>query len=135
MYIMEPELSSMAYIINPSHQSMCMHVYPLIVARQLFGKNVTGGNEYTSNNRRIFGHVVFYAVRVLSKESRLLVLPRTSCYALFTRNSIFKGFVYLMFFFLSKNFIGIAFILGINVTFRVGKRRTCSIIWSKIIAL
>jgi hypothetical protein len=38
------------------------------------------GNEYTSNNRRIVGPVVFYDVRVLSKESRRIVLSRTSCY-------------------------------------------------------
>jgi hypothetical protein len=30
--------------------------------------------------RRIFGGVVFYTVRVVTKESRRLVLPRTSCY-------------------------------------------------------
>jgi hypothetical protein len=33
--------------------------------------------------RRIIGCVVFYAVRVVSKEGRLLVLPRTSCYSIF----------------------------------------------------
>jgi hypothetical protein len=37
---------------------------------------------------RIVGRVVFYAIRVVSKESRRLVLPRTSCssdrYSLFT---------------------------------------------------
>jgi hypothetical protein len=34
----------------------------------------------TRKNRRIDGRVVFYAVRVVSKESRQLVLPRTSCF-------------------------------------------------------
>jgi hypothetical protein len=37
MYIMTPEPISMAYFINPSHQS----VNPHIVARQQFSKNVT----------------------------------------------------------------------------------------------
>jgi hypothetical protein len=37
MYIMAPEHVSMAYFINPSHQS----VYPPIVARQQLGKNMT----------------------------------------------------------------------------------------------
>jgi hypothetical protein len=32
--------------------------------------------------RRIFGGVVFYAVRVVSKESRLSVIPRTSRFIL-----------------------------------------------------
>jgi hypothetical protein len=37
-------------------------------------------NDYTHNNIRNVESVVFYAVRVASKESRLLVLPRTYCY-------------------------------------------------------
>jgi hypothetical protein len=49
---------------SPSHQSLCLYVYPPIVARQLLGKGYRG-NEYTNNNRRIVGHVVFYAVRVV----------------------------------------------------------------------
>jgi hypothetical protein len=49
---------------------MCLYVYPSIVARQRLGKNVTA-----ATNTRLF-----YAVRVVSKESRLLVLPRTSCF-------------------------------------------------------
>jgi hypothetical protein len=35
-------------------------------------------HEYTRNNGKIVGSVVLYAVRVVSKESRRLVLPRTS---------------------------------------------------------
>jgi hypothetical protein len=46
-------------------------VYPLIVAMQWLGKHVP-------RQQRIVG-VVFYSVRVVSKESRRLVLPRTSC--------------------------------------------------------
>jgi hypothetical protein len=41
MYIMTPEPISMAYFINPSHQSVCLYVYPLIVAMQQLSKNVT----------------------------------------------------------------------------------------------
>jgi hypothetical protein len=33
MCIMAPEHISAAYFINPSHQSVCLHVYPAIVAR------------------------------------------------------------------------------------------------------
>jgi hypothetical protein len=35
----EPMLT--AYFINPSHQSVCLYMYPRIVARQLLGKNPT----------------------------------------------------------------------------------------------
>jgi hypothetical protein len=39
MCIMAPEPISMAYFINPSHQSVCLYLYPSIVARQQLGKN------------------------------------------------------------------------------------------------
>jgi hypothetical protein len=45
MYIMAPEPISTAYVINPSHQSVCLYVYPSIVARQRFGKNVTAATN------------------------------------------------------------------------------------------
>jgi hypothetical protein len=38
---METESIPTAYFINPSRQSVCIHVYPPIVARQQLGKNVT----------------------------------------------------------------------------------------------
>jgi hypothetical protein len=40
MYIMAPELMSTAGFINPSHQSVCLYVYPLIVARQRLSRHV-----------------------------------------------------------------------------------------------
>jgi hypothetical protein len=40
-YIMAPAPISTAYYINPSHQSVCLYVYPPIVARQQLGKTVT----------------------------------------------------------------------------------------------
>jgi hypothetical protein len=83
MYIMKPGPISTTYYINPSHQSVCLYVYP-IIAMQRLGKNVIAGNEYTRNNRRIVGSVVFYAVRVMSKKLMRLVLPRTSCFYLST---------------------------------------------------
>jgi hypothetical protein len=42
MYIVAPEPISTAYLINHSHQSVCLYVYPPIVTRQQLGKNVTG---------------------------------------------------------------------------------------------
>jgi hypothetical protein len=41
MHIMEPELISTAYfIINPSPQSVCLYMYPIIVARKRLGKSL-----------------------------------------------------------------------------------------------
>jgi hypothetical protein len=60
MYIMATEPISMAYIINPSHQSVCMCIPPIVdrqilskcilpfIARQQLGKHVPAAmNEYT----------------------------------------------------------------------------------------
>jgi hypothetical protein len=58
MYIMTLEPISTAYFINPP-----------IVARQRLGKHVPAATN-TQNNRRTVGCVVFYKVRVISKESR-----------------------------------------------------------------
>jgi hypothetical protein len=79
MYIMAPELISTAYLLNPSRQSVCLYVYPLIVARQRLGRNVIAATN-TRTNRIIVGRVVLYVVCVVSKESRRLVLLRPSCY-------------------------------------------------------
>jgi hypothetical protein len=44
---MTPEPISTAYLIrvNHSHQSVCLYVYPSIVARQRLGKNVTAATN------------------------------------------------------------------------------------------
>jgi hypothetical protein len=83
MHVMAPELISTAYFINPSHQSVCLYVYPSTFARQGLSKNVTAATN--TRNNRIFGRIIFCVVHI-SKESRQLVLPRTSC-LLFDRNS------------------------------------------------
>jgi hypothetical protein len=73
LYIMTPELVLTAYFINPSYQCVFMCI-PLSLL----------GNGYVKKlpqqiHNRIVGHVVFYSVRAVSKESRRSVLPRTSC--------------------------------------------------------
>jgi hypothetical protein len=45
MRIMVSEPISMVYFINPSHQSVCLHVYPPIVARQRLVKYVPVAKE------------------------------------------------------------------------------------------
>jgi hypothetical protein len=49
---MAPNLISTAYFINPSHQSVCLYVYPPIVSRQRLGKHVPAATN-TSNNEGI----------------------------------------------------------------------------------
>jgi hypothetical protein len=47
--IMAPEPISTAYFINPSHQSMRLHLYPATVATQRLGKNDTAAtNTYAT---------------------------------------------------------------------------------------
>jgi hypothetical protein len=41
MHIMAPEPISTAYLINPFHQSVCLYVYPRIVASEGLCENVT----------------------------------------------------------------------------------------------
>jgi hypothetical protein len=79
-YIMVSELISTAYFIISSHQSVCLYVCPLWFLGNCSVKTLQQycGNEYIRNNRRIVGRVVFYAVLILPKESRLLVLSRSS---------------------------------------------------------
>jgi hypothetical protein len=76
MYIMAPEPISTAYFINSFRLCVCKCI-PLIVARQRLSRHFLAATN-TGNNRRIVGGVVFYVVRVVSKERRQLVLSRTS---------------------------------------------------------
>jgi hypothetical protein len=82
MYVMAPESILTLYFENPSHRSVFVCVYPPVVARQLFAKNVTVATN-TRNNRIIVESAVFCAVRVISKDRRRLVLPRTSWFLVF----------------------------------------------------
>jgi hypothetical protein len=40
MYIMAPEPISKAYLVNPPDQSVCLYVYPIIVAKQRLDKTL-----------------------------------------------------------------------------------------------
>jgi hypothetical protein len=62
-------------VLHKSHQSVILYVHPPI-AEQL-GINVT--METNAHNSRRIVRVFFCAVRVVWKEIKLLVLPRTSC--------------------------------------------------------
>jgi hypothetical protein len=67
MHIVAPEPTSMFYFINPTHLTPCLSVFRGNISINTFPRH-----------RRIVGGVVFYTVRVVSKESRRLILPRTS---------------------------------------------------------
>jgi hypothetical protein len=67
MYIMEPEPTSTAYFINPSHESAFVYVFPVFARQRLLKRSRS--NEYTNDSRRNVGRVVFYAVRLLSWAS------------------------------------------------------------------
>jgi hypothetical protein len=45
IYNMAPKPISKAYFINHSHQSMCIYVYPTMVARQRLGKDITAATN------------------------------------------------------------------------------------------
>jgi hypothetical protein len=75
MCIMLTEPISTAYFRNPSHQSVCLYMYPQSLLGNVSVKKRYPGKEYTHNNRKV--RVVFYEVHVVSEESRQWVLPRT----------------------------------------------------------
>jgi hypothetical protein len=57
---------------------VCLYVYPLILARRRFGKNVTAAtNTHTTVEELFEGS--FSLRPVLAKEGRRLVLARSSC--------------------------------------------------------
>jgi hypothetical protein len=64
-YVMAPEPISTAYFINPSRKSLCLCVYPHIIARQALSKHVPAAKNTLA---------VFCAVRVVSKESLCIPL-------------------------------------------------------------
>jgi hypothetical protein len=80
MYIMTPE----PHLNGVLHKSLP----PVCVSLCISNLSLIGNgsikryrdNEYTSNDKQIIGRVVFSAVRVVSKENRRLVLPRTPCF-------------------------------------------------------
>jgi hypothetical protein len=67
IYIMAHEPISVAYFISPSHQSVCLYVYPLSLHRQPLSRNVIAATN-TCDNRIIVGRIVFYAVCVVSMK-------------------------------------------------------------------
>jgi hypothetical protein len=70
IHIVELVSISTAYIMNPSRQSVYLYVYLCI---SLLGNGLVDTFPW---QRKIVGCIIFYAVRVVSKGSRLLVVPR-----------------------------------------------------------
>jgi hypothetical protein len=68
MYIMAPEPISVAYFINPISLCICTCIPPIVIPR-------SRGNDYKI--QRNAWRVVFYAVRVVSKERMWLGLTKT----------------------------------------------------------
>jgi hypothetical protein len=64
--------------IPPISLCVCICI-PLIVARQRLGKYIPAAMN-ARNNRRNFGLVIFYVIRVMSKKSRRIMLLITSLF-------------------------------------------------------
>jgi hypothetical protein len=69
-----PEPTPTASFLDPSYQSLCRYVYLLSLLGNGSVKRYRG-NEHARNNRIIVDCIVFYAVRVISNESRRLISP------------------------------------------------------------
>jgi hypothetical protein len=68
-------------------QRLCLWVFPCI-SLSLLGNNSV---KTFPRQRKIVGGDVFYAVRVISKESRWLVLPRTCLNLIFLKDQARRG--------------------------------------------
>jgi hypothetical protein len=69
MYIMAHEPISTAYFLNPSYQSVCLYVYPPIVARQRFCKNVTAATNAHATIEELFDES--FSMRSVSYQSKV----------------------------------------------------------------
>jgi hypothetical protein len=90
IYIMAPEPISMAYFFSPSDRSVCLYLYPLLVARcrlgknpsivakQRLGKNITAATNTQATIEELLG-ASFLCGPCRIKESKRSVLPRSSC--------------------------------------------------------
>jgi hypothetical protein len=78
-YITATELFSTVYVINPSHQCVCLYVCPTIVARQLLGENVTAATN--TQVTIVEDYDASFSMRSVSRKrkNRRLVLLRTCC--------------------------------------------------------
>jgi hypothetical protein len=67
-------------VLHTSLPLFCVfiHVSP-IFARQRLAKNVAGTTNTQEKKIELLDLVIFYAVRVVSKESRVLIISRNSC--------------------------------------------------------
>jgi hypothetical protein len=76
MYIMAPEFISTAYFINPS-LCVCMCILLSLLGNGYF-KTLT--RQWTHKQQKNCLTSLLYEIRAVSKESRLFVLLRASCY-------------------------------------------------------
>jgi hypothetical protein len=77
MYIMAPESVSTAYVINLFRQSVRIYAYPPKLLGNGSVKSLPWQRIHTQQ-KNCWTRPFFYAVRVVSKESRRLPFPRTS---------------------------------------------------------
>jgi hypothetical protein len=65
--VLEP--ISTAYLINPSHQSVCLYVYSSVIAKQLLGNNVTAAKNIYSTVEDLFN--ASFSMRSLSYQRKV----------------------------------------------------------------
>jgi hypothetical protein len=66
----------MVYFINPVFFAVCAS---LNFARRGLDKNIKNVTNTNGTNRKVVGRIVLYAVSVMFKARRRLILPRTAC--------------------------------------------------------
>jgi hypothetical protein len=90
MYIMAPEPISMAYFINPSHQSLCLYVYPPNVAKQRLGKNVTATKNTYATKTDCWIHRFLYGSCPIEEIKNFLLHGKINGRSLVVDTTIFN---------------------------------------------
>jgi hypothetical protein len=76
IYIMAPEPILMAYFLSPAYQSVCLYVYPPIIARQWLNKNITVAvNTHAKIELLDLSFCILCHIK-----GKYAILPRTSCF-------------------------------------------------------
>jgi hypothetical protein len=82
VYSRASETILVAYFINPSHQSLCLYIYPLIVARRRLGIHVPAATNIRNKEELLNESISMRCVSYQTKSVDLFVYPPYRCKAM-----------------------------------------------------
>jgi hypothetical protein len=91
MYVLILDPISAAYFINPSHQSVCLYVYPPTVASQRFGKHDPASTKNCLRRRFLCSPCRIKRKQVIGPYKNFLFLYVIHCYNVILRKVSHTG--------------------------------------------